>query len=353
MQEIAQQLEQVRRRGRALLVAQRLAQAAAWAAVALLTLGVIDFGLRLPGWMRAGVGLGLLVTGGVWLGRRLAAAWRFWPSLSELALRVERLYPRLAGVLTSALDFALHPKKYEQPAATAAMAQRSVATAHKELAGVQVARLIDLQPTRRRAGWLLGAAVLLGLVVGMMPTYSAIAASRWLMPWGDTAWPKRTQLQAEDTPTVRPVDTPIEFTTRVTRGFRPGMRVWLNTRWVDGSGNGTGVAQAVLMTEQVAIVTTTEADSSDEADPGGGGGVFKLQWRAPANVVRQITAGETDGRELEVWFEAGDDRTVPQRVAFVARPQLTELTAELTPPDYAVGLVAEQTLALHERTDRV
>ena len=349
MQQIARQLEQVRRRGRALLVAQRLAQAAAWAAVALLALGVIDFGLRLPGWMRAGLGVGLLVGGGFWLARRLAAAWRFGPSLSELALRVERLYPRTAGVLTSALDFALHPRKYEQPAATAAMARRSVEAAQKELAGVRVARLIDLQPTRRRAGWLLGAAVLLGGVVALSPTHSAIAASRWLMPWGDATWPKRTQLQAEPTPSVRPVDSPIEFTARVTRGFRPGMRVWLNTRWADQGPEQT--PQAVLMTEQVVIAD--QAEAAEQRDASGAGGVFRLQWRAPADVVRQITAGESDGRELEVWFEAGDDRTEPQLVTLVARPQLTELTAELIPPDYAAGLVADRTLALHERTDRV
>lgn len=371
MQKIAQQLEQVRRKGRALLVAQRLAQAAAWAAVALIALGVIDFGLRLPGWMRALVGVGLLITGLVWLGRRLSAAWTFWPTLSELALRVERLYPRLSGVLTSALDFALHPQKYEQPAATAAMAGRSVALAEKELAGVQVARLIDLKPTRRRAGWLLGAAVLLGLVVGMMPTYSAIAASRWLMPWGDTAWPKRTQLEPTPTAAVRPVDSPIEFTTQVTHGFRPGMRVWLNTRWVDAEGNADGLSQAVLMTEQLAInaaptgsspgsvpgnISDTNGVAGSDGDSGknsGGGGVFKLQWRAPADIVRQITSGESAGRQLEVWFEAGDDRTESQRVELVARPQLTELTAELSPPGYAVGLSSTQTLALHERTDRV
>ncbi|MEL7087988.1 MAG: hypothetical protein AAGL98_06030, partial [Planctomycetota bacterium] len=220
MQKVAQQLEQVRRKGRTLLIVQRLAQAVAWAAVALIVLGVIDFGLRLPGWLRALVGLGLWVVGLGWLARRLAAAWIFWPTLSELALRVERLYPRLSGVLTSALDFALHPQKYERPAATAAMAQRSVATAEKELAGVQIARLIDLQPTRRRAGWLLGAAVLLGLIVGLTPTYSAIAASRWLMPWGDTAWPQRTQLDPTPAPAVRPVDAPLEFTTRVTHELK-------------------------------------------------------------------------------------------------------------------------------------
>ncbi|MEL7087900.1 MAG: hypothetical protein AAGL98_05575, partial [Planctomycetota bacterium] len=145
---------------------------------------------------------------------------------------------------------------------------------------------------------------------------------------------------------------------------RPGMRVWLNTRWVGDAGNASEAApQAVLMTEQRAVGEpgTTQGKSGNAnisggtsgGTSGGGGGEFKLQWRAPADVARQITSGQADGRTLEVWFEAGDDRTEPQRIELVARPQLTELIAQISPPDYAAGLVAEQALTLHERTDRV
>lgn len=362
MQEVAQQLEQVRRRGRALLVLQRLAQAAAVAVPVLLTLGLVDFGLRLPGWLRAVIGLVLLGFGLTWLVRRLARAWRFGPTVSELALRVERLYPRMAGRLTSALDFALHPQKYARPATTAALAEHSVAEAQKELAGVRVARLINLRPTRKRAAFFLGSAVLLLLVVLAVPTHSAIAASRWFMPWGDTAWPKRTQLTATPTDAVRPVDSPVEFTAAVQRGFRPGMRVWLNTRWRDGGD--AGPVSSVLMTEQVALTAApsgvdppesaaAEPDESAVKISGGGGGVFKLQWRPPADVVRQVSSGRRASASLEYWFSAGDDRTEAQPLTLVARPALLELVAEVQPPDYAAGLVAAQRLGLHEQSERI
>lgn len=371
MQNIARQLEHVRRRARLLLIAQRLGLAFAVAFVVLLCLGLIDFGLRLPGWLRGIVGGVLLVMGVTWLVRKLAAAWRFGPSVGALALRVERLYPRLAGLLASSLEFGLSPEKYAQPAATAALAQATVRHAERELAGVSVGRLIDLRPTRKLAMFVLLSAALLALVAAAMPTHSAIAAARWLMPWGDTAWPKRTQITAADFPGAgagaAAIDSPVEFTATVGRGFRPGMRVWINTRWVgDDAGNATSV-ESFLMTEQVGVDsrgrTGTEppeapeprATLNDVEDiPGAGaGGVFKLQWRAPTDVARRVMSGRVPSATLEVWFEAGDDRTEAQTLTLVARPTLTSAIASIDPPDYAAGLVAPQSAALHEQSQRV
>lgn len=347
MQNIARQLEQVRRRGRALLVTQRLAQAVAVVLPALVVLGFIDFGLRLPGWLRGVIGLVLLGFGLSWLMTRLLAAWRFGPSLSALALRVERMVPRLSGLLTSSLEFGLSPEKYAAPASTAAMARATVARAEKELAGVRVGRLINLEPTRKRAMWLIGAVALFGIVAGAMPTHSAIAASRWLMPWSDTAWPKRTQVAAAQLPPAVAIDSPVEFTASVGRGFRPGMRVWLNLQPVDAAGQPTGVMtpQRLLMTEQLAGAASADTNVQPQ-------GEFKLQWRPPADIARQVSAGAASAK-LRVWFEAGDDQTESQVLTLVARPALQSVIAQVQPPDYAVGLAAPQTVALHEQSQRI
>ncbi|MEM6853499.1 MAG: hypothetical protein AAF593_03735 [Planctomycetota bacterium] len=351
MQNIARQLEQVRRKGRVLLVAQRLAQAVAVVLPVLVGLGLVDFGLRLPGWLRGVIALGLLGLGLSWLVKRLAAAWRFGPSLSALALRVEAMVPRLSGLLTSSLEFGLSPEKYASPASTAAMAEATVQRAERELAGVEVGQLINLEPTRKRAMWLIGAVVVVGVLAGSMPTHSAIAASRWLMPWSDTAWPKRTQVAAHALPPAAAIDSPVEFSASVGRGFKPGMRVWLNLESVDAHGQPTGdvVPQRLLMTEQLAGATPDEADES----AGDEQGEFKLQWRPPADLSRQVSAGDADSAKLRYWFEAGDDRTETQAITLVARPALQRLIAEVQPPDYALGLAAPQTVALHEQSQRV
>lgn len=338
MQHLAHQLEQVRQRARWLLIAQRLAQAGAAVLVVLLTLGLLDFGLRLPGWLRGIIGGALLIAGLVWLTRRLRAAWRFGPSLSALALRVERLYPKLAGLLGSALEFALSPEKYARPAATAALAKTTVDHARRELAGVSVGRLIEWGPSRRRGLILLAAVAVVSVIAGCLPSHSAIAASRWLMPWSDTAWPKRTQLEAAPFPAAVAIDSPVEFIVTATRGHRPGMRVWMNRRWVNPgdqpANQNAAEVESFLMTEQTQQ-TDTAAGASD-------GPTFSLQWRAEADIARAVTSGDRPGATLEVWFTAGDDRTAPKRVELVARPTLIAAVAEVQPPAYAAGLVAPQ-----------
>ncbi|MEO1236928.1 MAG: hypothetical protein AAFX76_09095, partial [Planctomycetota bacterium] len=353
MKDLARQLEHVRRRAKMLLLAQRIGQVAGAAVPVFLSLALLDFLLRLPGWLRAVVAGGLVVFAAVWLGRRLLRAWRFGPSLSELALRLERLYPRLAGRLSSALDFGTHPERYDRPATTAALARQSVAAAERELTGVRVTRLLDWTRTRRLTGFVVGSVLLLAGCYFAMPTHSAIAASRWLTPWGDAAWPKRTQVVADDPGAfrqVRPVDSPVEFTARVTRGFRPGMRVWLHVQRLDPHTNEpAGPSEALLMTEQsdLGVVSAASAAAGPDA------GLFRLLWRPPAEVSRRVTSGEADAVGLRVWFVAGDDRTEPQPLTLVARPALAELRAAVEPPAYAAGLVPAQSAALHQQTDRV
>ena len=58
MQEVTRQLEQVRRRGRLMLVAQRLCQWLGVLGPIVLVLALLDYALRLPGAAAAGAGAG-------------------------------------------------------------------------------------------------------------------------------------------------------------------------------------------------------------------------------------------------------------------------------------------------------
>ncbi len=348
------------------MILQRLAEAAAVGAAVGVGLGVLDFGLRLPGWLRGLVMAGLVGWGLWWLAGRLVAAWRFGPSVAALALRVERLEPRLAGVLASALEFALHPQKYAPPAVTAgsaALARVSVAAAQRALAAVPTTRLIDYGPTGRRGAWLAAAMLVVAGLVWWAPVSSGIAASRWLMPWGDTAWPRWTAIEAAALPGgdggVVAADAAVEFSAAVTRGYRPGMRVWLHVRETgepDAPLQQTTVNQAApgrawLMTEQ----TGARAAAAEAT----GVGRFKLQWRADTELVRRAEAMATSARPardgdgdgalaLEYWFEAGDDRTPARPLRLAARPALRSATVAFEPPSYAAGRIAPLRISLNQ-----
>ncbi|MEM6458981.1 MAG: hypothetical protein AAF710_06280 [Planctomycetota bacterium] len=335
MRDLARQLEGVRRRARWLLVGQRLLQAVAVAGPTLVTLGLIDYLLRLPGWLRGAVSLGLAGWLAWWLVHRLTGAWRFGPTVSALALRLENQYDALRGTLASALEFALHPEHYAQPAATAAMAAASVARAERSLAGVRVDRLIDLRPTRRFVGWGAAAAAAVGLLVVAMPTYSGIAASRWLLPWGDAAWPKRVAVAVHALPAVHPVDAPLVLRLDVNRGYRPGMRVWATARPADDPDTPP---QRFLMTEQPA---PGSAPGSDQAKAGSS---YAVSWRPPAEAVRRIGSGRGAPRRWLFTFAAGDADADAAAVTLVARPAVAALSIDVEPPAYAAGLVPPRTL---------
>ena len=347
MQDLAKQLEAVRRRSRGLLVLQWVGRGLIGLIVAFMVLGLVDYLLRLPGWLRLVVGLGVVAFGGWWWLRGVARAVSFWPTLDELALRVEALYPRLAGSLGSALAFGLEPGRYAAPAGTAAMTRQSIARAEAQLSGVHVGRVIDYRPSRRVALYT-GLAVLgLAGVLVALPMHASIAAQRWVAPLGDAAWPRWTGVAGGAVEAVRPVDTPITFDAAVTRGHEPGMRVWVYWRVVGPAGTGAaggvggGSPESMLLTEQA-------GDGSDPAEAGR----YRGQWRPPTEVVRAVQA-DAAGATLEYWFEAGDDRTEPRQTTLVARPAVVSLDARVDPPAYAAGLVPPQAVALRDAAGRV
>jgi hypothetical protein len=343
MKHIARQLEHVRRTSRWLLLLRRAAQ---WVAVLVPTaigLGLLDYLFRLPGAMRLGLGGLVLGVALAWLATRLARAYRFWPSIPELALRAERLYPQLAGSLASAVAFSSNADDYETPRAhtnTATMARRAVDDAEAKLGQVDLYRLIKTRPTLKAALLALLSLAVLGTIAGAAPSAASTAAQRWLLPLGDAQWPYRQAIESLTENSVRPVDGRVRLRAKVTRGYADGMKMTIAYRVVGWDGSA-GEWERVRVAEQRSIAVTGQR------------GVFETLVDVPAPVVRSLMSGEQDGATLEYRFEAGDFTTDTAELTLAARPEVVSVVATVTPPAYAQGLLSEQTVPMHEQQDAI
>jgi len=224
MEHVSQKLQRLRRKAIVLLVAQRLCQ---WISAVLLiglVLGLIDFWLRFPGVPRLIIGLTVAAGALLWLVSRVAHAMGFRPSLSTLALRAERMFPHLRGVLASGVEFAV-ARASGDPAAvgvcsrTDGLVDAAIRDAEHRLdaGGVSLGKLIDPARTLRLA--LVMMLVLVGFtaVAGAAGGNSLIAAKRWFAPLGDAQWPKRYAIESTPGRQVYAVDEPVRLQALVTR----------------------------------------------------------------------------------------------------------------------------------------
>jgi hypothetical protein len=338
MQAITRKLIYVRRIARWLLVGQRLCQTALLLAAAALVLGLGDYVLRLPGEGRLIIGLTVAAGLGVWLLSRLVRAVQFRPGLSELALRVEALFPQLAGRFASAVEFADHPEQYAEPRRTGALAEASVSDVQRQVADLPLRRLIKPARSLTWAGAALLALAAVLAVGFATPRHTAIAAQRWLSPMNSPAWPKRTDVLDDVNQHVFALDSDIPIKAKVTRGHHEDMRVTLRYRFVR-RGQEPGPWQQTLMTGQ-------RADTITDAR-------FETLIQPPAQLRASSADQPGPVATLEYTIAAGDDQTRAKSLKLVPRPAVSQAIATLTPPDYAKGLIQTRTAALHSQTGRV
>jgi len=328
MDHITQQLRWVRRAGRAMLVTQRVGQWLTAMAVVTLVLVTADYLLRLPGAMRLMLGVATAGMGTLWLAGRLRRAAGFRPTLSDIALRAERLYPTLRGRLTSAVDFTEHAPDYENPALTAAMARTAVDEARQLAAHLPLRKLIDPTLTVRIVLATLAAALIVGTLAAISPAHATTAAKRWLMPLGDTEWPRRVNVDDATDARVWPIDTALPLRARVVRGGDDGLRVWAQYRV--RRGGEPGAWQRTIMTR-----TPNGTMYETLVEPGG------------------LTSPGDDDATLEYYFVAGDDRTPAAKVVLTQRPAVIAASVTISPPHYASGLIDDAWINLHEQAGPV
>ena len=344
MQKVVHQLEQVRRLARVLLLLQRLMQWTAALACTALVCGVVDYLLRLPWWLRLTIDVCIVALAVSWMWGRMKQVVAFRPDLSALALRAERLYPRLAGALASGVEFAADASAYADPERTGRMAETSVLEVQKHLGGRPLGGLFNPTRTLQIAAVLAVALLGSGLVVAAVPDESAIALRRWLGPLRDTPWPRRTRISSLMDREVWPDDTPLPLEARVERGYRSGMRVWAVTRLFDADGRG-GPVQRLLMTFQP---RRDEGERPGTPDNGGTEFARLFDWNGNPEGAGPDAARPQRWTAIELRFEAGDDQTPDQTIRLVPRPAVEQVSVHIEPPQYARALVGEQDLVMEQ-----
>lgn len=309
-------LARLRGRARAVLIGQRVAVLVGAVLLAAVLVGLIDFALRLPLGVRWVVWVGLVAWAVVGFVRWVLPAVRFRPSLTEVALRVERQHPEVAGLLASAVDFSLEDETWaRQPAMTRAMALRVVdqaVTAFDVRRGGGSVRRSGLVQGGVWAGVALVVALAPALVV---PALWWIGAQRVGMPWAGAEWPRRWEVESATAGGVHALGDVLALRAVVKRSSvgPESADVWVTYRVYDEDGDAMGAARRELLTWQ------------QDAVDGDGGAVFE----------RLIEPG---GARLRYRFSAGDDDTGWESVDIVEPPAVLSALASIEPPGYVASI---------------
>ncbi len=343
MQDVSRQLKQVRGRARLWLSAIHIFRFIAALVLVVLLLSVLDWALNLPGWLRLVIGLLVCAECVYWLTTRLLSALRFNPSLSELALRAERVYPQLAGVLASSVDFSTGSTSAQGEADSRqgrALAELALDRARGLMDGVDLSRLVDPSAAMKRLAVALLSLMVLGACVISAPGMSRTAVARWLAPLGSTQWPRSVSIEDTTGFDVRPVDAPVRFMSRITKGHRSGMRVNVHYRFIDALGE-TGQWGRAILTQQ-----STDRDAKASAS-------YEQLLEVSAEVARSVNNTPGGRAVLSYYFQAGDGQTPTAQIKLVARPAVVAVHVDIQPPVYAVGLTGTQAVALHEQGGQI
>ena len=328
------QLEAVRRRARRLLLLRWLGRALAVAAAVALGLALLDWGLRLPGWLRLGLGVAVAAAGVWWLGTRLLRARSFRPPLAELALRAEERFPALRGVLASGIELA--GVDAVGGAGAGGLARVAAAEAERAGAAAPLGELVEAGPARRALAAGLAAAMLVAGAAALAPEAAATAAARWLNPLGPAEWPRRYRVAVDPLPAVLAAGTPLTLHAAV-EGPSATERAWAVVRFEDARSGRRLASEEVLL-----------ADAAEPGEPQEPGGEAGAERRVSGRVevpdaVRAALEADPDAQvRAVVSVTAGDAASEAQERPVRERPRVVSAVARLRPPAYAAGLVPER-----------
>lgn len=307
MKHVIDELDRVRRRARRLLAGQQVCVIAASAVGTMLAFVLLDYLLRLPSSLR----LILLLVGGAVLLiaalRALRGVVSFRPSPVEIALRVERVAPSLAGRLASSVEFVTAGMDESN-----ALAARSVREAETRLSGASMDGVMRVDRAWRAAGALAAVLIVGGLLGATNPVNARIGLERLFAPYSGAAWPARTAVASLMDEVVgdghvhpRGIVLPLRAKNLTPDGADE--TVSATYRLVRDGSNGPW--EEVVLTHQGSGVHERFVDTKAEA--------------------------------IEVWFETDDARTDIERIALEPAPEIITATARVTPPAYAERRIAE------------
>lgn len=311
MTTIVRRLEALRRRARAVLVAERTAVLLAFACAAIGAWIALDAIARFPMAIRLvalflGVGAAVLAVLRWWW-----PAAQFRPPLTEIALRVERQRPELAGELASSVDF---QSRRDRGALEARTIDRTEQLAGNDRFGALIRR--D-RLGRALVGLFVALAVATALVIAD-PSGASIGLRRALLPWSGAEWPARTVVASlMQGVTHLPKGDAVLLRAEAVRGDPASMRPFVRYRMVREGTPGPWRDAALARQE---------------------GGVFE----------RPIDA-DADG--IEFMFGTTDAMTERASIELVTPPAVVRAVLHAQPPAYAQSAVEPTQVDLGPGTD--
>ena len=324
MNRICVQLQKVARLSRMLLLTQRVFQGLSGLLLIALISGVSDYLLRLPGMVRLVSDVLVFGLAGVWFFTRMVHVARFSPTLTQLAMRVEVMYPQLKHKFASAIDFLIHEPGSAHSDTMRKLETLSLDRVESQMQDVNLMRLLNPTHAVRYGCVFLALVLIMGAIAWTTPLGFSLATSRWLKPLGSAQWPRRVEVKSLNSQRVWPVDSPLPMQLVVERGYHKTMRAWLNYRYL--TVGDTHRWQSVLMTQQA---------QAQKQNPRFERLIDLSNSLLPADLPAQI----------EFYYQADDGQTKKQQINIVARPSVQSVELHITPPEYALGLIRDQKIA--------
>ncbi len=295
--EIIPRIEKVRRTMRRTVVERRASAIISVVVLCVVTLAFADRVLRFPSgfrWVILVAGIGAIA----WVVfRRLWPAMRFQPSLVDVALRIERIAPPLAGRLASCVEFESGGPISDDP-----LAARSIRDLRARITTVRFEDVVDSTVAHRLLAAAVTICIATVLLIAWNPVDAAIAGRRLITPWSDAKWPARTEVVDRIEPDlVHPRGEPLAMKADLLRGDPGKDRVFLRIRRID-DGEATDWQRLVLTRQQD---------------------------------VRFERIVDTEADEIQYAFETEDDATPVRSIRIFPAPAVVSATVVVRPPGYA------------------
>lgn len=331
---VARAITSLRRTAWLQLIIQRVGLGLAVLIGAAVVAGLLDFVLRMPMALRAIFWLGGVALAAWFIAVRLLPAWRFQPTLTDVALRLESTPAAkeagLRGVLASGLELA-QGREGSGPASIADLASLSSSEASRRFAAMgRSAGLLDRRRLAAALGALSLAALPIIILVAAAPSLTRIGFLRVAAPWSSAVWPKRTQLASAGHTAAHARGTPIALRALLSRSPRQPAQTQIEARYrtiIDGQS--TPWRKAVLTWQGKRATSSLDASAPE-------GELFEML------LDPGVAAGSNPETvaTLEYAFASGDDATKIASILLVEPPSIIAASADIAPPEYAAAVLA-------------
>ena len=305
-------LDSIAGRVRAAIVSERSLRLVAFAGGLVVAAVLLDAAFRWPAAIRIAILAGLVAFAIILFRRSILPAIRFRPTALDIALRLERRHPALAGRLASAVDF--RSARTATPSIEAAVREAS-----SRIDAGTLSLPIRVDRIRRAIAAFLVAALAIGVPLLLLPIEARIGLERTLMPWRGAEWPARTALRSlvEDG-SVAARGRPFVLAAELSKGDPARERVEASYRLERDGEQGPWER----------IVLTRQQDR-------------RFERRIPS-----------DADSIEFLFETDDFQTAVSTVRLVTPPEILDATVEIEPPAYASVARSSRRFELGPGTDR-